>query len=469
MASSDNLIIQGWFDEELIAAVTGAISGASATTDGADTQSASGSVAGGAITGSAATTDGADTQVASGTLSASATQATTDGADSQSASGVLSTTGTSATTDGADTSTASGSLSATGTAATTDGADTASGSGAISATATSATTDGADTPSASGTVGNAVSGSVAVTDGADTSAASGSVTTAAPTISTPTATSVTSASAVLGATTNQPTGTLYVVAFQASDGVPGSATDVKNGNDGGSQFWPQGIATVSTTTPSATVSGLIPSTAYGYAIAHETAGGLSNMLLVGIGAFTTLSVVTGTLAKTDGADLIAASGAVSATASSSTTDGADTQVASGSVSNDVVGVSSVLDGGDIFIATGDVSGSRGGFYHGELRDFARKTLTKRQIAKQRRALGILAEYPQQAAAEIVKGLMDPDVSSNDLDMMQAEIASQADRLARLMGIVVEHQQFLAALDLQIRVRRDEEAAVMAVIAAYQYQ
>jgi nucleotide-binding universal stress UspA family protein len=101
-----------------------------------------------------------------------------------------------------------------------------------------------------------------------------------------------------------------------------------------------------------------------------------------------------------------------------------------------------------------------------LRDFAHRTVTKAQIREQRQALGILVDLPQQAAIEVVNGLVDPDISSYDLEQVQADIAEQAARLSRLMGVMVEQQQIQDAIDIEIRKRRDEEQAVMLVLTAY---
>ena len=143
----------------------------SATTDGADTSSASVAVN---VAATSATTDGADTSSASVSVSVAATSATTDGADTSSASVTVgSTTMTSATTDGADTSSGSLSVKIAGTSATTNGADISSATLAVNVAATSTTTDGADISLGSMAVN--VGMSSATTDGADLSNASVSV------------------------------------------------------------------------------------------------------------------------------------------------------------------------------------------------------------------------------------------------------------------------------------------------------
>ena len=104
----------------------------------------------------------------------------------------------------------------------------------------------------------------------------------------PTATGITTNSVTLGATTTVADGTLYVVAFANFDPPPPiSAEEVKASNNG-VDFWPGSSGAVTNAAPSAPVIGLTPSTDYGYALTHETAAGLSPMVLLPIGSgFTT--------------------------------------------------------------------------------------------------------------------------------------------------------------------------------------
>lgn len=150
------------------------ISGASAPADGQDARAASGSVA---VSGSSSTTDGQDTATANGAVAVGGSSVTADGADSVSASGsvVTGVTGSGTTNDGADTSAASGAVSISGSGTKTDGADASAASGAVTVSGSAATNDGADASSASGTVATGVSGSSSVTDGADAASAIGKV------------------------------------------------------------------------------------------------------------------------------------------------------------------------------------------------------------------------------------------------------------------------------------------------------
>ena len=105
------------------------------------------------------------------------------------------------------------------------------------------------------------------------------------TLSAPTATSVTATTATLGATTDQASGTLYVVVDTAANLAGVTASQIKAGQKAsGSAALASGNAAVSTTTPSVGVSGLSPSTLYSYAIVQNNANGDSNLVT---GTFTT--------------------------------------------------------------------------------------------------------------------------------------------------------------------------------------
>ena len=325
-------------------------------------------------------------------------------------------TGSGAVTEAGDTAAGSGSQSTTGTGAATESADTASGAGSQSLTGAGSATEGADTASGSGTA--STSGSGAATETGDTASGSGSQAGQLAVML--------QAGYYEAAPERIEVYESFLTFVDQVSGVTGSGSVTEGGDTASGTGSSQGDAILVLDFPDEDWIDEIPDATFSLLFEQPIFDGSGNP-----------------------------------------TEGGDTASGVGSMPSS--GTGSATESGDVANGSGDTPRQGYGYYCGELRDFARKTLTKRQIAEQRKALGILADYPQQAAAEIVKGLMDPDVSSNDLDMMQAEIASQADRLARLMGIVIEHQQFLAALDLQIRIRRDEEAAVMAVIAAYQYQ
>jgi hypothetical protein len=277
------------------------LTGSSATTDGADVSSASGSVSGGTVTGSSATTDGADTSAASGVITTTGSSATTDGADTSSASGSVSSgaiTGSSATTDGADTSAASGVVTTTGSSATTDGADVSVALGAISTSGSSATTDGADVSAASGAI--TTSGSSATTDGADTSSASGAITTTG------------SSATTDGADTSSASGTVGNVANGTSATTDGADVSAAAGD----------VASIGT---SASTDGADVSTASG-AISASGSSATTDGPDVSAGSGSILAVIFGSAANADGFDVSTALGSVfdsSVTGSSATTDGAD--------------------------------------------------------------------------------------------------------------------------------------------------
>ena len=128
-----------------------------------------------------------------------------------------------------------------------------------------------------------------------------------------------------------------------------------------------------------------------------------------------------------------------------------------------------LSGQDASFIAGNLLASSGnqatgGFALGSLRGFERKTLTRAQIREQQLALGIIKDFPQQAAIEVVKGFIDPDVSSAELAAMGADIAEQSARMSRLLGLVIEWQHIQDALEMQVRIRRDEEQAIMLVLS-----
>lgn len=145
--------------------------GTSATTNAADTSSASGTTT---VTGSSANTNANDTSSASGTTTVTGTSAKTNADDTSSASGAVGSnvTGTSATTNAADTSAASGTTTVVGTSAKTNSNDTASASGTTTVVGTSAQTNANDTATASGAAG-AIVGTAAVTNADDYASANG--------------------------------------------------------------------------------------------------------------------------------------------------------------------------------------------------------------------------------------------------------------------------------------------------------
>lgn len=145
--------------------------GTSATTNAADTSSASGTTT---VTGSSANTNANDTASASGTTTVVGTSATTNAADTSSASGAVGNdvTGSSSTTNAADTSAASGTTTVVGTSAKTNSNDTASANGTTTVVGTSEQTNANDTATASGAAG-AIVGTAAVTNADDYASASG--------------------------------------------------------------------------------------------------------------------------------------------------------------------------------------------------------------------------------------------------------------------------------------------------------
>ena len=130
--------------------------------------------AGGGVTGTSATTNAADTSSASGTTTVTGTSGTTNAADTGAASGTTTVTGTSATTNAEDVSAASGSVGGpvSGTSATTNADDTGAANGTTTVTGSSATTNAPDTSAASGSAG-AVTGTSETTNANDSAIASG--------------------------------------------------------------------------------------------------------------------------------------------------------------------------------------------------------------------------------------------------------------------------------------------------------
>lgn len=102
---------------------------------------------------------------------------------------------------------------------------------------------------------------------------------------TPSGTVGTETTATVGATTDQTSGTLYAVVDTAANLAGVTATQIKAGQKAsGSAALAANSATVSTTTPSAGVTGLTANTLYSYAIVQNNANGDSNVVT---GTFTT--------------------------------------------------------------------------------------------------------------------------------------------------------------------------------------
>lgn len=106
-----------------------------------------------------------------------------------------------------------------------------------------------------------------------------------PALSAPTASGITSTTATIGATTDQTSGTFYVVVDTAANLSGVTATQIKAGQKAsGSAALASGNSAVSTTTPSVGVTGLSQSTLYSYAAVQNNSNGDSNVLT---GTFTT--------------------------------------------------------------------------------------------------------------------------------------------------------------------------------------
>jgi hypothetical protein len=135
--------------------------GSAATTDSADTQTASGTPL---VVSSAASTDSADTQVASASTESAvvSSAAWLDGADTQTANGTPLIVSSAASLDGADTQTSSGTPLIVSSAASTDSADTQAAYFVFAPVVASSTQrDGADIQPASVTVGYSLASYVA--------------------------------------------------------------------------------------------------------------------------------------------------------------------------------------------------------------------------------------------------------------------------------------------------------------------
>lgn len=106
---------------------------------------------------------------------------------------------------------------------------------------------------------------------------------------TPSGTIGTQTTATIGATTNQTSGTLYVVVDSAGNLSGVTAAQVKAGQKAsGSAALAANSAAVSTSTPSAGVTGLTANTAYSYAIVQNNTNGDSSLIT---GTFTTANVI----------------------------------------------------------------------------------------------------------------------------------------------------------------------------------
>lgn len=108
---------------------------------------------------------------------------------------------------------------------------------------------------------------------------------------TPSGTLGTATTATLGATTDTTSGTLYTVVESTSALLTAiTVAQIKAGdNNLGSAADASGSAAVSTTTPSANVTGLVAATAYYYATYQEAASGDSNIVT---GSFTTAASIS---------------------------------------------------------------------------------------------------------------------------------------------------------------------------------
>jgi hypothetical protein len=105
---------------------------------------------------------------------------------------------------------------------------------------------------------------------------------------TPSGTLGTMTTASLGATTNQTSGTFYGVVDSAANLSGVTASQVKAGQKAsGAAALSSGNSSVSTTTPTISITGLSSATLYSYAVIQNNTNGDSNMLT---GTFTTASV-----------------------------------------------------------------------------------------------------------------------------------------------------------------------------------
>lgn len=105
------------------------------------------------------------------------------------------------------------------------------------------------------------------------------------TLSAPTATNVASTTATIGATTDQTSGTFYVVVDTSANLAGVTATEIKAGQKaGGSAALASGNVSVTDTTPDVNVSGLGQLTPYAFAAVQNNTNGDSNVVT---GTFTT--------------------------------------------------------------------------------------------------------------------------------------------------------------------------------------
>lgn len=131
--------------------------------------------------------------------------------------------------------------------------------------------------------------------GGYSSAIAAEINAAAATLSapTPSGTIGTETTATIGATTDQASGTLYVVVDSAANLAGVTATQIKAGQKAsGSAALAANSASVSTTTPSAGVTGLAANTLYSYAAVQNNANGDSNVVT---GTFTTAAASSASL------------------------------------------------------------------------------------------------------------------------------------------------------------------------------
>lgn len=113
------------------------------------------------------------------------------------------------------------------------------------------------------------------------------ITVASLSAATPSGTIGTATTATIGATTDQATGTFYVVVDTSGNLAGVTAAQIKAGqNAGGGAAFKSGDTPVGSTTPSVGVTGLVASTSYAYAAIQNNANGDSNIVT---GTFTTAS------------------------------------------------------------------------------------------------------------------------------------------------------------------------------------
>lgn len=162
--------------DTLAAAGTVRVTGVSASVEGADTAAGTGTVGSSTVTGSAALAEAADTASVVGAVTVTGAVASTDASDTASAAGVVLVSGAVASSDSNDTASASGTVRVTSSGALEEGTDSAASAGTVSITGAAALAESSDNLDASGTVASSgVTGSIASTDDADTASAAGSV------------------------------------------------------------------------------------------------------------------------------------------------------------------------------------------------------------------------------------------------------------------------------------------------------